>query len=125
MAINQIGAFRFLTMSNEPMLKQKQLIIEARAGIDGYSAWLEASRGEPTPIFTAADTANYEQDRWNYVQSIGSVVPVIFDGVLVPGNFLILEVTPRKRSLLFGRQVIATSTPNAIISAQWTLVSHV
>lgn len=58
MSTFKIGSFSFISFSAAPNQPNKQLAIEARAGIAGETVWNTGSRGSPLQLMAIRDTSS-------------------------------------------------------------------
>lgn len=125
-----IGQYPFVSMSQFPISEKTTVEIESRPGVDGLYFWDTGKRGRPFQVQTFADVNNVESAGYLmtlYEQEIGKVVPVVFAGLFLPNQYMVLDVEPLAEGI---RQVAAgvgglsyPSTSAGIIQAVWTLAA--
>lgn len=126
----QIAQYPFVSMSAFPIGETTSVEIETRPGVDGVYGWNLGKHGKPFDVETFADVADVQFAgllMTQYEALIGQVVPVMFAGLFLPKQYLILNVVPQPEGI---RQVLAgvggLSYPNAsagIVQASWSLVA--
>lgn len=125
-----IGQYPFVSMSQFPISEKTTIEIESRPGVDGLYFWDTGKRGRPFQVQTFADVNNVESAgllMTLYEQEIGKVVPVMFAGIFMPNQFMVIDVEPIPEGI---RQVAAgvgglsyPSTSAGIVQAVWTLAA--
>jgi hypothetical protein len=96
--MSAIAGFRFVRMDPMPAGPQEQIILEARAGVTGITAWKGGRKGRPLQLTTIADTPS-GQGAANlvlaYQQLVGAgLVPIFYAGSQLPFGVLVLSVEP-------------------------------
>ena len=127
--MNQIGVFRFITISGPPFhVVAPQTLPLVRPGVDGAGFVNLGTRGTPFSVVTVVDTTSYTaavQGMYLYSQIIGSVQrPYVVGGVNMTGNnfaIVVLSVEPLDiRATGGGIGGLATGGTGLLI-AEWTL----
>lgn len=121
--LNQIGNFAFISLSPAPPTRKRRTFVESRAGVDGFAIWYEATRGELWNSRSVVDVGSFtvaQGIKAQYEASVGTIVGVIYENLPYP-NMLVKDVDVRIRSQLFGIGGTASS-PQAIVTANWTLI---
>lgn len=125
-----IGQYPFVSMSQFPIAEKSSIEIESRPGVNGLYFWDTGKRGRPFQVQTFADVFNVESAgllMTQYEQEIGKVVPVMFAGIFMPNQYMVIDVEPVAEGI---RQVAAgvggLSFPfvsGGIVQAVWTLAA--
>lgn len=125
-----IGQYPFVSMTQFPIAEKATIEIESRPGVDGLYFWNTGKRGRPFQVQTFADVNNVQSAgllMTLYEQEIGKVVPVMFAGIFMPSQYMVIDVEPIPEGI---RQVAAgvgglsyPSTSAGIIQAVWTLAA--
>lgn len=122
---HSIGSFAFLTMTPVPPTRRKRLTVETRPGADGYSIWLDGTRGElwrPETVIDIFSHALAQQLKANYEAACGSnPVPVVYAGVLY-NNAVIRDVQVQIQDQLMGVGGFASPLSRALVRATWDIL---
>ena len=97
--VNGIGNFRFIRMSQPVLGYRRDLMFEARTGVNGHNVWDTGERGRTFTVHTATDVATYPGARallelYYDAQRSGDVFPVIWANLAEPRQVIIQAVEP-------------------------------
>jgi hypothetical protein len=122
---HSIGPFAFLTMTPVPPIRRKRLTIETRPGADGYSVWLDGTRGEIWRPETVIDIASHSLGQTlkaQYEAACGSnPLPVVYAGRLY-ANAIIKDVQVRITDQLMGVGGFSSPFSRALVRATWDIL---
>ena len=125
--VNQIGEFRFVSMSDRPPSPRRQTLYESRPGVGGYSLWTDAIRGDLFQVNTVVDARTFREAQallrtYEAIQGTGPF-PVRWssEGAVVWVH--IERVVGTARAMILGIGGLVQPGPaRAIVQASWTLV---
>ena len=97
--VNGIGVFRFIRMSQPVLGYRRDLMFEARSGVDGHNVWDTGERGRSFTVHTATDVDTYENARallesYYAAQRSGQIFTVIWAGISETRSVIIQSVEP-------------------------------
>lgn len=121
---HSIGFFSFLNMTPVPPRRRKRLMVETRAGADGYAIWLDGTRGEvyrPETVVDVGSHAFAQIVKRNYEDMVGSnPVTLVHAGVVYP-NCVIKDVQAQIFDQFMGVGGFSL-VPRALVRANWELL---
>lgn len=122
--VNSIGSFVFISMSPTPPTNKIRTKIETRQGVDGFSVWKEATRGQIWQCRTAVDVANFTVGQalvQLYEDAVGGAPVALVYANLGYGNVIIKDVNAMVQTQLLGIGGTA-GTSGALVRATWQLL---
>tara|TARA_B100001123_G_C15222065_1_gene991659 strand:+ start:838 stop:1239 length:402 start_codon:yes stop_codon:yes gene_type:complete len=128
MALNQIGAHRFVSLSRPPLLESEQVIVRSKPGVNGVFLSRTGKRSQPFEVVSLRDAISIQDAEQLYRQYqllIGTgAVNVTWAGLsqaMYGHAFHVLAVTPTSiRSILKGTGGILNGS-QAHCRCSWTL----
>jgi len=121
-----LGIFNFLTMSRRPTGPQPKIVLESRAGVNGFAAWHTGIRGESQTVETWVDTSDYagaEALAQLYAAAVGSVLPIMYAGAILPFSALVLSVDAQPEPLVIGFGGLS-GVSRAGVRATWQILTR-
>lgn len=103
---NSIGGYRFLELQGVPYLRQEQLELVERDGVDGTGVRKLGKRGKPFQFVSV----NYEESfataaakMLEYIDLVGLGPVDIVRNSIEEGGFVVLSVVERERYAIFSQ----------------------
>lgn len=125
MPASSIGAYTFISMSDQPLTAGQNLQPESKAGVDGIGWWKTGTKGWEYQVTTIRDVDTFAnavalQASYQGLRNSGALA-ITYGGVAI-GNVIVLDVKAKAERIVKGSGGLAT-TSQAIVRAQWRLIA--
>jgi len=123
--LNTIGYFQFLSMEGPPFLRQEQLELIERAGVDGTAVRKTGKRSKPFEIVTLnyeASLQSAHNKMLEYKAMVGDDPVEWVRHSVSEGTWLVLEVRERERYAIFNSLGGLVGGEQCCHVVSWTLL---
>jgi len=129
MAVNRIHNFHFVTLNDIPGTLREEVLVLARAGVDGQAIWKTGLRGNVFTLRSAVDAPSFADARLyltQYQELIGAdPVDLVWGGLVMTGEQIKVAVKSVRptRLISLANSVGGINPPSyGWIECEWELV---